>query len=131
MNSHQEIYVKENIIENNVPLHNVEYNEIKKNGHPLYIQGHVNDKTFSYIHPILRKDTYDESSKGKIHKDKRKKKKTVRFRRKLSSTENVGMPMLLPSQQEKITSKKKRKSTRKHKKSSTSNKLKKNTFIHE
>ena len=132
MNPHQEIYVKESIIENNIPLRNIEYNEIKNNGHPVYIQGHVNDKTFSYIHPILRKDTYEKSSNGKLHnKRKHNKKKTVRFRRKLSSTENVGMPMLLPSRQEKVTSKKKRKSTRKSKKSSTSNKLKKNTIVHE
>ena len=100
MNSHQDIYVKENIIENHIPLHNIEYNKIKNNGHPKYIPGYVNDKTFSYIHPILRKDTKEESLKGKIHKNrKKKKKKSFRFRRKLSFTESVVMPMLLPSQQ--------------------------------
>ena len=36
MNSHQEIYITENIIKNNVPLHNLEYKEIKSQGFFIY-----------------------------------------------------------------------------------------------
>lgn len=110
MNSHQEIYITENIIKNNVPLHNLEYKEIKNNGEPLYIEGQLNDKTFSYIHPILK------NSK----KTKSKKKKSVRFKKKLASTQKVGMPMLNSPKKrisENLTSKKKDK----HRKSSKTN----------
>lgn len=97
MNSHQEIYITENIIKNNVPLHNLEYKEIKNNGEPLYIEGQLNDKTFSYIHPILK------NSK----KTKSKKKKSVRFKKKLASTQKVGMPTLNSPTYKNLTSKKK------------------------
>ena len=118
MNSHEEIFIKENIIQNNVPLHNVEYKQIKNNGDYMYIDGKINNKSFSYINPILKKHTKGKS-KNK-YKGKHFKKKTVRFKKDLSSTENVGMPTLEP-----IMSKKKRKNTRKPKKSSTSKNSKK------
>lgn len=124
MNSHEEIFIKENIIQNNVPLHNVEYKQIKNNGDYMYIDGKINNKSFSYINPILKKHTKGKS-KNK-YKGKHFKKKTVRFNKDLSSTENVGMPTLEP-----IMSKKKRKNTRKPKKSSTSKNSKKKLIIHE
>lgn len=124
MNSHEEIFVKENIIQNNVPLHNVEYKQIRNNGDYMYINGKINNKSFSYINPILKKHT-NGKSKNK-YKGKHFKKKTVRFNKNLSSTENVGMPTLKP-----IMSKKKRKHTRKPKKLSTSKNSKKKLVIHE
>ena len=84
----------------------------------------INNKSFSYINPILKKHTKGKS-KNK-YKGKHFKKKTVRFKKDLSSTENVGMPTLEP-----IMSKKKRKNTRKPKKSSTSKNSKKKLIIHE
>ena len=109
MNSHQEIYITENIIKNNVPLHNLEYKEIKNNGEPLYIEGQLNDKTFSYIHPILK------NSK----KTKSKKKKSVRFKKKLASTQKVGMPTLNSPTYQNLTSKKKDKRRKSSKKNHT------------
>lgn len=116
MNSHQEVYITENIIKNNVPLHNLEYKEIKNNGQPLYVEGQLNNKSFSYIHPILKK------YKKRDSKNVSKKKKSVRFKKKLASTRKVGMPMLnSPINQisEKLTSKKKVKRRKPSKKNHT------------
>jgi len=101
MTTVENIYIKENVIENNIPLRNTEYLEIKNDGVPMYIQGKVNNKAFRYIRPILKKQKKGQS----------KIKKSVRFKKKLSSTQKVGMPMFKPPKKStgKKTSKKRRK----------------------
>ena len=61
-----EIYVKEQIIKNGVPIKDVEY-EKKNVKEGVFVQGHYNNNQFRYIQPL----TINRTNKKRVHFSKK------------------------------------------------------------
>ena len=99
-------YVNEQIIQNGIPVKQMDYHKIKQNGKTLLVEGHTNNHAFRYINP---------------HGFRKKNTKSIHFKNENSpefSMKMERMPTLVDSIQlyyrkNNKKSKKRRKSSRK------------------
>ena len=60
MNVEYKEHVKKQIIENGIPVKDIEYNKIEKNGNVL-IEGHYNNQRFRYMKPKSRSIQFENT----------------------------------------------------------------------